>query len=145
MPIKPELRHFYAREWKSVIRPRILARAGDRCETCGAPNHKIVIRYDRLPGWWFDIKTGAAVRPDGTIETHVRGSEMPADYRLVRIVLTVAHLNHVSGDDRDENLKALCQGSHLRYDLGKHRQTRAIRKDLMRPLLAAMAVSPTVQ
>lgn len=138
MPIKPELRKFYGREWRSIVRPRILARAGDRCEQCRAPNKKIVIRYDSLPGWWFDIESGAAVRPDGTVETHVRGSEMPANYRLVKIVITVAHLNHRAGDDRDENLCALCQRCHLVYDLGHHRESRSIRKDAERPLLAYM-------
>jgi hypothetical protein len=29
--------------------------------------------------------------------------------RTVLIVLAVAHLNHTPGDDRDENLAALCQ------------------------------------
>jgi hypothetical protein len=31
-------------------------------------------------------------------------------------VLTVAHLNHDPWDCRDENLAALCQTCHLRYD-----------------------------
>lgn len=46
-----------------------------------------------------------------------------------------AHLNHVSGDDRDENLKALCQWCHLQYDKLQHHETRATRKDSARPLL----------
>jgi hypothetical protein len=54
----------------------------------------------------------------------------------VGIVLTVAHLNHVAGDDRDENLKALCQWCHLNYDRQHHAETRSIRKDAARPLLA---------
>lgn len=33
-----------------------------------------------------------------------------------KVVLTVAHLNHDTTDNRDENLKALCQSCHLNYD-----------------------------
>ncbi len=56
--------------------------------------------------------------------------------RWVRIVLTVAHLNHQAGDDRDENLKALCQWCHLNFDKVHHAETRATRKDAARPLLS---------
>jgi len=33
-----------------------------------------------------------------------------------KVVLTVAHLNHDPADNRDENLKALCQSCHLKID-----------------------------
>jgi 5-methylcytosine-specific restriction endonuclease McrA len=55
---------------------------------------------------------------------------------LTRVVLTVGHLNHVAGDDRDENLAALCQRCHLLYDAAHHRDSRSARKDSARPLLA---------
>jgi 5-methylcytosine-specific restriction endonuclease McrA len=42
--------------------------------------------------------------------------------RIVRIVLTVAHLNHTPEDCRDENLKALCQRCHNRYDAAERRR-----------------------
>lgn len=41
--------------------------------------------------------------------------------RIIRIVLTVAHLNHVPEDCRDDNLKALCQRCHNQLD-AKHRR-----------------------
>lgn len=50
-------------------------------------------------------------------------------------MLAVAHLNHVAGDDRDENLKALCQWCHLHWDQIHHKETRSSRKDAARPLL----------
>jgi HNH endonuclease len=56
--------------------------------------------------------------------------------RVIEVVLTVAHLNHVAGDDRDENLAALCQYCHLMHDAEQHRESRATRKDSARPLLA---------
>lgn len=42
-----------------------------------------------------------------------------------RVVLTVAHLNHQPEDCRDENLRAMCQRCHLRYDADHHAETRA--------------------
>ena len=116
MPIKPEFRHFYGREWRTVTRPRILKRAGDRCELCRAPNGVIVWRLHR---WWGKRR-------------RIRW----ANAHLVRIVLTIAHLNHTAGDDRDENLKALCQWCHLNHDKEHHRTSRATRKDAARPLLS---------
>jgi hypothetical protein len=55
--------------------------------------------------------------------------------RSIIVVLTVAHLNHTSGDDRPENLKALCQWCHLNHDACHHRETRGIRKDRTRAIL----------
>lgn len=45
------------------------------------------------------------------------------------MVLTTAHLNHDPTDNREENLKALCQACHLRLDLDQHKATaRATRR-----------------
>ena len=41
-----------------------------------------------------------------------------------RVVLTVAHLNHDVNDNRDENLQAMCQRCHNRYD-ANHRRVNA--------------------
>jgi len=115
MPIKKELRKFYGRIWRTVTRPRILARAGHRCEKCGVANYEVGIR-----------------EPNGLFRP------VPARKRRgheIRIVLTVAHLNHVAGSDEDTNLMALCQRCHLLYDLEHHHQTRGARKDRRRPLL----------
>jgi hypothetical protein len=38
------------------------------------------------------------------------------------VMLTVAHLNHTPADCRDENLKAMCQRCHLRYDVEHHQK-----------------------
>jgi len=62
--------------------------------------------------------------------------ELPEAGRPVRIVLTVAHLGtpfadgapgdtHNKMDVRDENLAALCQACHLRYDIKEHVQNAA--------------------
>ena len=61
--------------------------------------------------------------------------ECGASPARVRVVLTIAHFNHTPGDDRDENLKALCQWCHLAHDRDQHRATRRHTKDARRPLL----------
>lgn len=140
MPIRREFRQFYGREWREVTRPRILKRAGNRCEQCGVPNNTDVTR---AAGWWVewivDWHKGAKFhwRDDhGAIRKSSEVADvLDAPTRLVRIVLTIAHMNHTPGDDRDENLKALCQYHHLHYDAGHHAETRQVRKDAARPLL----------
>ena len=143
MPIRPELRKFYTGpEWKAA-RSRILARAGNCCEQCGKPNGERVeihtgkminiLRHAGLPTmfWravscgWRD-QWGKAVLPSRTFGWKTR---------TITVVLTVGHLNHVAGDDRDENLRAFCQWCHLNFDQSHHRETRSIRKDSGRPLL----------
>ncbi len=42
-----------------------------------------------------------------------------------RVVLTVAHLNHDPADCRPENLRAMCQRCHNRYDAPHRAGTRA--------------------
>ncbi len=100
----------YPRNWKKISRT-IRRIAGNRCE-------------------WCDIANGAPL-PSG---------------RPGRVILTVAHLGaarptgdgwtpgdkHDKHDVRRENLAALCQACHLRYDLAEHiqhaRETRQRKK-----------------
>jgi hypothetical protein len=131
LPIKPELRKFYGRQWADEIRPAILRRAGNRCEQCRVWNNVEVFRGEE--GMW---RVSGPHAPwhlnDGRLTM-----DKPMDEHRVRIVLTIAHLNHISGDDRPENLKALCQWCHLDFDKAHHAESRAIRKDASRPLLYA--------
>jgi len=132
LPIKPELQKFYGREWSEVIRPAILKRANNRCEQCRVWNGVEVFRGGG--GFWRMTGPGAPWhRNNGNVTTFE-----PMDEHKVRIVLTIAHLNHVSGDDRPENLKALCQWCHLDFDKTHHAETRSIRKDSSRPLLSSL-------
>lgn len=150
MPIRPELRHFYRGPAWRATRARILERAGNRCEQCGVPNRKTVMR---AAGWWALADSvestvhmmGGAIDGQKVFEfewhaparTHIQVSSFPRLIcRYVHIVLTIAHLNHVAGDDRDDNLKALCQWCHFNYDKVHHHHTRAARKDSARPLLS---------
>ena len=42
------------------------------------------------------------------------------DGKLVKIILTCAHLDHDTTHNDDSNLAALCQRCHLRHDIGQH-------------------------
>ena len=44
--------------------------------------------------------------------------------KMIKVVLTIAHLNHTPEDCRPENLRALCQACHNRYDAKHRAQTR---------------------
>lgn len=157
MPIRRDLRQFYtaAAGWPATRR-RILKRAGGRfdakgrylggakCEQCGKPHREKIWVYSSLATdgqcWsasmvaqkWTCCRFGA-----GKLYENFRleGGEFTSKARRIRVILTVAHLNHTPGDDRDENLKALCQWCHFNYDKLHHKETRCLRKDAKRPLL----------
>jgi 5-methylcytosine-specific restriction endonuclease McrA len=97
VPIKPENRNLYPRDWQA-IRAEVLARAEDKCEGCGAPNHTWIDRYS-----------------DGRWSANIDCS-MPS----VWIVLTIAHLDHDPTNNgapgNRPNLAALCQRCHNRHN-----------------------------
>lgn len=98
MPIKPENKARYPKDWKAISKA-IRERSGGRCEChgeCGL--------HRTTPG------------PRRCVERHGE----PAKWAKGKIVLTVAHLNHQPEDCRPENLKAMCQRCHLRYDHDHH-------------------------
>jgi hypothetical protein len=112
MPIKVEDRHRYPPNWED-IRAQVLERAGHRCQWpgCGAPNHAI--------GFW--LRDQFVVVGFGTIDPRAAVQLAWNGHRLLRIVLTVAHLDHTPEHCEMSNLRAWCQRHHLRYDLDHHR------------------------
>ena len=92
----------YPPEWKAISK-RIRERSGGQCECSG----ECGLHKDH-PG------------PRRCVE---RNGEK-AKWAKGKVVLTVAHLNHIESDCRDDNLKAMCQRCHLRYD-SKHHQKNA--------------------
>lgn len=99
MPIRPENRDRYPRDWKQISERIRFKRAHGRCEClgeCGRGTH-----------------TGRCPNVHGRA-AYGTGS---------KVVLTVAHLNHTPEDCRDDNLRAFCQGCHLHYDIEHHAQT----------------------
>lgn len=97
MPIKPENRKRYPSNWKD-IRNKILMRANNRCEFCGVENHSYVPKAG-TENWEFP--------------------------EPVKVVLTIAHLDHTPENCDPENLRALCQKCHNRYDAEHRRATRS--------------------
>ncbi len=53
----------------------------------------------------------------------------PAKWARGKVMLTVAHLNHAPEDCREENLAAMCQTCHLRYDRLQHGEASARTRD----------------
>ncbi len=119
----------YPKNWKTEIRPAILERANGCCEFCKVPNYKMILR-----GIWNDVE--CYQDDDGTIYNAKTSEVMGSDYvgevhptnKMIKVVLTVAHLDHDVNNNDYSNLKALCQKCHLDYDKHHHgknsRETR---------------------
>jgi hypothetical protein len=132
MPIKPENRGRYPANWVD-IRARILTRAGNCCEQCRVANGDVIVRgIDKDAGTFqrFEGDGEVYAADDGRLLGHCKASEYCGN-RWTKIVLTIAHLDHVPEHCDDDNLKALCQRCHLAYDAEHHaetaRQTRRAR------------------
>ena len=102
MPIHPENSHRYPPDWREVS-VAIKTRAGWQCECVGECGLHPGKRCEELHG-------------------------EPAKWAKGKIILTVAHLDHTPENCDDENLKAMCQRCHLRYDTDHHRESGARRK-----------------
>ena len=84
----------YSEDWPEISR-RIRDRSGGQCECVGECElHKSRRCTER--------------------------NQTPARYAKGRIVLTVAHLDHNKKNNSDDNLRAMCQRCHLRYDAKLH-------------------------
>lgn len=124
--MSPWDRTLYPESWPE-IRAAILKRAGNRCERCGVANGSIGAR-DRQ-GAWHDQREIDCMKSDV-------GEAMFGDYpRIIRIVLTVAHLDHDVANNDPSNLAARCQRCHLTHDARRHaahaRVTRARKRGQM--------------
>jgi 5-methylcytosine-specific restriction endonuclease McrA len=122
MPIKPENRARYPGDWPT-IRAAILARAGDKCEKCKAPNRTRIARGAGKDDGTYMLASADVYCAD--TGEHL-GQCRHSDYELLRmtdVVLTIAHLDHTPENCAPENLQALCQRCHLRYDQEHHRTT----------------------
>ena len=116
MPIRPEMKARYPKDW--AIRSRFVRfyRAKNRCEWCGVKNHSIGWRDD--DGVFHDAETCS------DYEQHEYAGQ-----KRIKIVLTVAHVH----DHRPEaasllNLAALCQKCHNGHDAEMRRENIRKRK-----------------
>lgn len=126
MPIRPENKARYPKDWPAIS-ARIRLRAGNKCEECGVENYALGGRNksgDWLAAWPIGTDGLRTTWPQpgewawcGDEETQGK-----AHLRIVRIVLTVAHLNHTPEDCADDNLRCWCQRCHNRYDVAHRRK-----------------------
>lgn len=122
----------YPPNWKTEIRPAILKRANNKCEFCGVENSKFILRgtwnntecYQDDDGTIYDANTSEVIGSDYLGEVH------PTN-KLIRIVLTIAHLNHDVNNNDPSNLKALCQRCHNRHDIDFRRKNRKSNKQTL--------------
>lgn len=118
MPIKPENRARYPKNWKE-IRQRILCRANYRCEhpDCGAMHREL--------GYWNDgvwVSLPPALKDAGVDKPCSIQCADGSTIKVIMIVLTIAHLDHTPENCSDDNLRAWCQRHHLAYDHDHHQQ-----------------------
>jgi hypothetical protein len=118
-PIRPENRKRYPANWKAISKRIRYERAGNTCECtgqcgsdhdgrCDAPNGELISRDGVDPARW--------------------SRDLTFGHSTVKVVLTVAHLDHTPENSDDCNLLAMCQRCHLRYDREHHAATRKQRR-----------------
>jgi hypothetical protein len=117
----------YPPNWKKEIVPRVLGKALNRCQFCDLSNGQIVYsvklkiqdsdgRY-KQKSFWFSNRQDA------------RRAMQYKEPEEVKVVLTVAHLDHDEENHNvsDDRLAALCQHCHLNYD-AKEKYRRSLEK-----------------
>jgi hypothetical protein len=137
-PIRESQRALYPADWPAISK-RIRERAGNACECageCGA-DHTLGVPNG---GGVCLVTNGSHIArrrdnpADWVMCWQIEEGNIDSDPFLdpIKVVLTVAHLDHDPTNNADGNLKALCQFCHLRYDRHEHaknaRATRRARK-----------------
>ena len=105
MPIKPENRKLYPKNWKTISCWIRFERAEGRCECRGECG---------------DVH---GIPHHGRRCTRLHGE--PIVGRTARVILTVAHLDHDPENQHPMNLKAMCQRCHLLLDREQHQKNAA--------------------
>lgn len=100
MPIRPENLARYPADWPVISWTIRWVRALGRCECRGE-----CARVHLTPTGRCSARNGG---------TTITGAA---------VVLTVAHLDHTPENCHPANLRAMCQGCHLRYDRDHHAET----------------------
>ena len=120
MPIRPENRSRYPADWKAISKAT-RDKANNRCEQCGVGNGAMIYRgwHEKMPAWRYESDTVFECS-----RCAIDGSELPGttwdDFEVargtVKVLLTVAHLDHQPENCAPENLRAWCQRCHNAYD-----------------------------
>lgn len=151
MPVSPERQRIYpggslrSPEWLS-IRQQIIDRDGHACKTCRVPNGAVIRRgkgenegqflfclYDSMTVTGHDPRSCAtfdwmSIYDEETGDYFDRGMEPYFQGgKKIKIVLTIAHLDHDPRNNHPGNLAALCQLHHNRLDAKMRADRRRMR------------------
>ena len=121
MPIREENKARYPDDWKHISQS-IRDVAGNVCQACGVENGRLIYRgsHELRPAWRY--ADDSVFMPS---RCSFDGSDIPgttwddfdkAKGEPVRVVLTVAHLDHQPENCDPSNLRAWCQRCHNAYD-----------------------------
>jgi hypothetical protein len=139
----------YSKQWPT-IRQRILDRAKNRCERCGARQYSVGWRdaqgrFHVTGGNEWHDKAAMGELPYAEALAGVKHLNEccdglgPNGERGIVIVLTCAHLNHRTRDTRLSVIRAYCQKCHLDYDRDMHsrvaRRNREAKRLAVQPRL----------
>jgi hypothetical protein len=97
----------YPANWK-IMRELILRRADNECELCFLGNGHYVVRKDGRPYCRSLEKKDA--------DDFVKNNFKKYKLKVIKIVLTIHHIDGNINNMHDRNLIALCQRCHLRLD-----------------------------
>jgi len=101
-------RKLYPINWNEISARIRHERAKDRCEWCGVQNGAVGARD--CDGKWWDEDSIHSLNATA-------GDYLFGDFpHMVRIILTVAHLDQNPANNDESNLAALCQRCHLNHD-----------------------------
>lgn len=117
----------YPADWFTRIRPDILNRAGNCCEQCGVKNYATGYRDAR--GKFYDSQLIIDALEDNGYDYFNEELSNCFDKQgnptsPIKIVLTIAHLDHDINNNDYSNLKSLCQACHLSHDKEHHAANR---------------------
>lgn len=124
----------YPANWLTEIRPRIMKRAGNVCESPGCDFKHLeevwAVRYrGRTTGWFRDREYADSLprTMESRVDPKTRMVKNIPNPKKVKVILTIAHLDHDEENKKvdDSRLMAMCQLCHLRYDAKeKYRRSR---------------------
>lgn len=116
----------YHPDWRDVIRPAILKRAGFKCEGCGL--------RQRARG--FRDSNGIFHECDSFREQW----EKERGRRIFTIFLSIAHLDHNPDNNDYSNLRAYCQKCHNGHDKQHRRMSRMLQRASILLLLLSFSL-----
>lgn len=113
----------YPANWKG-IRAAVLAREQHCCKECGVKNYEE--GYRAVNGDFYSneyIMDALDKHGDDLFDNVLSNcyTKKGEPTKSIRIVLTVAHLDHDVNNNEMDNLAALCQYHHLKHDREHHR------------------------